>query len=196
MTIDIYSRNKIFHLTDEPNEYHIQYKDRKQLKDLLDKFAEGFYTEVYVYHSDLTELFKNFRLFFNYIESAGGVVFNKYGQILFLKKNQIWDLPKGKIEKGETPEEAAVREVSEETGLDNLVIVNSLPSTYHIFKRKDKKYLKKIYWYKMLYKGYKNPRPLKEEGITDIQWVNPEQLPYIIDHIHPNLTEMVKKLIA
>ncbi len=196
MTIDIYAGTKIFHLTDEPSEYHIHYTDRKHLKDIVDKFLEGFYTEVYVYHENINDLFKNFKIFFKFIESAGGIVFNKYGQILFLRKNQIWDLPKGKIEIGETPEEAALREVREETGLDSLTIVNSLPSSFHIFRRNTQNYLKKIYWYKMIYNGMAKPRPLRSEGIVEARWFDRDQIPFLLDRLHPNLVKLVKNVIS
>ncbi len=196
MTIDIYAGTKVFHLTDEPSEYHIQYTDRKHLKEIVDKFLEGFYTEVYVYHESINELFKNFKIFFTFIESAGGIVFNKYGQILFLRKSQIWDLPKGKIEVGETPQEAAIREVKEETGLDNLTIVNTLPSSYHIFRRGLKNYLKKIYWFKMVYSGIGQPRPLRTEGIVETRWFDRDQVPFLLDKLHPNLINLVKSVIS
>jgi 8-oxo-dGTP pyrophosphatase MutT (NUDIX family) len=182
-------------LTDEPNEYYVKYKDRQQLKDILDKFFDDFYTEVYIYHPDLNELFKNFKVFFTYLESAGGIVFNKYGQVLLIRKNSVWDLHKGKIEKGETPEDAAIREVHEECGLDNLFIVQHIKDTYHIFKRSGKKFLKKTYWYKMIYKGYKEPKPLKSEGITKIQWFDTDKLDQVFQFMHPNLVPLLKQVI-
>ncbi len=190
--IDIFLGTRVLHLTDKPSDYNIEYKDRQQLKDLIGKFTEGYYTEIYIYHHDLDELFKNFKIFFNYIEAAGGLVFNKYGQILFIRRNSLWDLPKGKIEKGETPQEAALREVSEECGIDDMAIIKRLPDTYHIFNRGGKENLKKTYWFKILYHGSKEPTPLREEGITETRWVNPEDISYIMEHTHPNLLPIIK----
>ncbi len=193
--LEIYMGTKRIFLSDEPNEYYIKYKDRKQLKELLDKFFDDFYTEIYIYHNDLNELFKNFKVFFTYIESAGGIVFNKYGQLLVIRKNSVWDLPKGKIEKGETPEDAAIREVKEECGLDSLTIIQHIKDTYHIFSRGEKRFLKKTYWYKMLYKGYKEPQPLKAEGITEIRWIDPENVNQVFQYMHPNLIPLLKLVI-
>ncbi len=194
--LEIFMANKKIILTDEPNEYYIKFKDRKQLKDLLDKFFEGFYTEIYIYHPDLNELFKNLKVFFTYIESAGGIIFNTQGQILFIRRASIWDLPKGKLEKGETPQDAALREVKEECGLDDhLIILQHIKDTYHIFKRSDKKFLKKIYWFKMLYKGDKEPQPLKAEGITDIRWFDPGELDKILNYTYPNIIPLIKEVI-
>ncbi len=193
--LEIFMGNRHIYLTDEYDEYYIKFKDRKQLKDLLDKFFEGFYTEIYIYHPDLNELFKNFKLFFTYIESAGGIIFNDKGEILFIRHTTVWDLPKGKIEKGETPEDAALREVKEECGLDDhLIIIQHLKDTYHIFIRNNKRFLKKIYWYKMLYRGNKEPQPLKSEGITEIKWVAPEDLDKIFDITYPNIISLVKEI--
>ncbi len=194
--LEVFMGNKKIVLTDEPNEYYIKFKDRKQLKDLLDKFFEGFYTEIYIYHPDLNELFKNFKIFFTYVESAGGIIFNTKGQILFIRRTSIWDLPKGKLEKGETPEDAALREVKEECGLDDhLIILQHIKDTYHIFLRSNKKYLKKIYWFKMLYKGNKEPQPLKTEGITEIRWFDPGELDKILDFTYPNIIPLIKEVI-
>jgi len=195
MIINIYAGNKVFRLTDEYNEYHIKFTDRKQLKDILDKFLEGFYTEVYIYYDNINELFKNLKIFFNYQESAGGIVFNRYRQILFLRKSLLWDLPKGKIEKGETIEEAALREVREETGLNNLTIITALPSSYHMFKRNSQLFLKKTYWFKMIYNGFSHPKPLKKEGIIEARWFDPEQVQFMLDSVHPNLISLLKSVL-
>ncbi len=193
--IEIYMGTRKIFLTDEFDEYYIKYKDRKQLKDLLDKFFEGFYTEIYIYHNDLNELFKNFKVFFIYVESAGGLVFNREGKLLLIRKNSVWDLPKGKIEKGETPEDTAIREVKEECGLDNLFILRHIRDTYHIFTRHNKRFLKKTYWYQMIYKGGKEPKPLKAEGITEIRWIDPAELDKIYNFMHPNLVPLIKEVI-
>ncbi len=193
-TIDIYYGKKIIHLTDHFEEYHIKFKDRAQLKDIVEKFLNGYYVEIYLYHNDIDDLFKNFKIFFNFIESAGGIVFNKYHQLLLIKKNGVWDLPKGKIDPGESPEETALREVAEECGLHSLTVVAQMPPTYHIFKRKDQYFLKKIYWFKMIYKGFAKPTPLRAENITEVRWVELDELDHIYSQMHPNLIPLISSL--
>ncbi|MBI2335051.1 NUDIX hydrolase, partial [Candidatus Daviesbacteria bacterium] len=56
--------------------------------------------------------------------SAGGIVFNKKGQVLLTKhsQNHHWSFPKGLIDPGQTPQEAAVREVKEEGGVEAKIV--------------------------------------------------------------------------
>jgi 8-oxo-dGTP pyrophosphatase MutT (NUDIX family) len=126
----------------------------------------------------MAEVWKEFCGLFNLIYAAGGVVSNTKNQFLFIRRLGKWDLPKGKIESNETPEEAALREVEEETGLDNLQLLYALPDTYHIYSTSSgKTYLKKTFWFKMSYEGDSDPKPQTEEDITDVQW-------FSVNHIH------------
>ena len=67
------------------------------------------------YTRDLKQLWKHFKSLFKYIKAAGGVIYNDVGEILFIERLERWDLPKGKVDKGESNKEAAIREVEEET---------------------------------------------------------------------------------
>ncbi len=80
----------------------------------------------------------------NLIEAGGGVVLNDRGEFLVILRNGIWDLPKGKLEKGEDFATAAMREVEEETGLHGLKMLDPLSSTYHTYNLKGKRILKKM----------------------------------------------------
>ena len=104
------------------------------------------------------------------VVAAGGMVRNKKGKVLFIYRNNKWDLPKGKLEKGESIEKAALREVEEETGVQDLAIKNYLKTTYHIFKRNGEYRLKKVVWFDMVttYEGKLIAQ--KEEGITKVKW--------------------------
>ncbi len=114
---------------------------------------------------------------FNVLGAAGGVVRNDKDEILFIRRLGKWDLPKGKIEKGEDREEAAVREVAEETGLEEVILEPFLNTTFHTYmERNGKKTLKKTFWYKMLYVGNEKPIPQIEEGILEVSWKNKEQI--------------------
>ena len=83
------------------------------------------------------------------VKAGGGLVYNKKGEVLFIFRNGKWDLPKGGIEKGEGIEEAAIREVEEETGVKKLKVVQKLQKTYHVFKRNGSYKLKITHWYEM-----------------------------------------------
>lgn len=110
------------------------------------------------------------------ITAAGGVICNKtHNQIrvLLIKRKGFWDLPKGKLEEGESIEECAVREVEEETGVINVSIEDFLCETYHEYFEDETKYGKTTHWYSM---KTGNPDfgfdPQAEEGITEMKWID------------------------
>ena len=123
--------------------------------------------------------------------AGGGKVYNDKGEILFIYRNDKWDLPKGKIEAAETIEETAMREVSEETGVAGLQIVKPLPNTYHIFKRNGKYKIKITYWFEMKtnYKGKFSPQ--KNEGITKVEWLNAKQSQKALENSYANIRLLV-----
>lgn len=105
--------------------------------------------------------------------AAGGVVLNRNtGMILLIKRNGVWDLPKGKLESGESIPACAVREVEEETGLRGLRITSDLCETYHEYKESGKVIGKTTYWFLMYGENILRQKltPQKEEGITDLIW--------------------------
>ena len=116
--------------------------------DMLEKDTR--FEAVTLYAADIAKLFADFSSFFKIIEAAGGLVLNPAGAALFIFRRQTWDLPKGKIEEGESPQVAAMREVQEETGLTQLLLSDLLGETYHTYREKDgKRILKRTYWYRM-----------------------------------------------
>ena len=95
---------------------------------------------------------------------------NELDEVLFIYRNDKWDLPKGHVEPDEALEQAAIREVEEETGVRDLKISQFLKTTYHVFKRNGKYKLKVTYWYEMT-TDYTGPlKPQKKEGIIKAKW--------------------------
>ncbi len=111
-----------------------------------------------------------------YIEAAGGLVWNEKGKVLMIHRLGFWDLPKGKIDPGETPKVAAKREVKEECGIGKLKIIKGLPSSFHTYEMKGKKYLKRTYWFEMLCKDDTPPIPQTEENIDEVKWMGKTKL--------------------
>ena len=109
---------------------------------------------------------------FYVIEAAGGCVINENNQLLCIYRFDKWDLPKGKIEEGELHNEAALREVKEETGLNKVSIIKELNPSYHIYRLNSKNILKKTYWVEMNSFSTENAIPQIEEGITEVKWVD------------------------
>ena len=124
---------------------------KKFLINYIDQMEKSDRYEAVVLHSaDYEKLVKHYKSIYKIIEAAGGLVFNESGKALLIHRLGYWDLPKGKLEKGETIEEGALREVEEETGLQGGSIVKKLHESYHTYhSRKGKRILKKTYWYQM-----------------------------------------------
>jgi 8-oxo-dGTP pyrophosphatase MutT (NUDIX family) len=120
--------------------------------------------------SNYEEAVKAFKERFSLVEAAGGIV-EKNGKVLFICRLGKWDLPKGKIEKGESPEEASVREVEEECGV-KAKLLKHIGDTWHTYPdRNGGDVLKKTYWYAMQCLDDSKMTPQLEEQITDIRWI-------------------------
>lgn len=139
------------------------------------KMAEVFenqFTGVIFKCKDEELVFNKFTKYFKIIEAAGGLVFNSKNQLLLIERLGVWDLPKGKIDAGETPEIAAIREVEEECAVTGLTIGNLVCKSYHTYFFKEKHILKRTYWYKMSTNFSQNLVPQTEEDITKVEWQN------------------------
>lgn len=136
-----------------------------------------------------TLLWKKFKKHFEFIEAAGGVVFNENKELLAIFRLGKWDLPKGKMEKGESREESAVREVEEECGISGLKIVRELTPIYHVYNMKGKRCLKVTYWYEMItnFKGVLKPQ--LEEDITEVKWISDKN--EILKNTYASIAELI-----
>jgi len=188
--IKIYFGNRIIHLTDENEPFYAHFKDRNQLRKLIEKFENGNHPELFIHSDDLNSLFLNFKLLFKYEEAAGGLKLNSLHQILVIKNYGYWQLPKGHVEENETFAETAIREVTEECNIEAPTIIEQLPATFHTFKKHGKWHLKKTVWFKMMYKGLKKPMPLEKEGITEAKWIDKKNMHEIYTNTYKNLTSI------
>ncbi len=127
---------------------------------------------VWIKTNEIKDVFKKFKKHFKIIKAAGGVVFNEKGELLIMKRLGKWDLPKGKIEKGENTRLAALREVHEECGIHFLGITSNNSSTYHIYFLKGQWILKQTTWFNMVAWDEENLKPQLEEHITEVKWVD------------------------
>ena len=151
--------------------------------------------KIMLVHSNPNHLFQVFRSVFQELPAAGGVV-KRENQLLFIFRNGKWDLPKGKIDKGETPPVAALREVSEECGISGQRIVKQLPSTYHIYespysKTKGQWIFKETFWFEMNYGGAGEIAPQQEEGITEVKWFRKNELEEVLANTYENLKQII-----
>jgi len=164
-----------------------------KFKKLVRKINDGELLYVNLFHKDEEQIEKFLRKKLPYVEAAGGLVYNNKREILFIHRNDKWDLPKGHIENGESHEAAAVREVVEETGVQDLVVKRFIAKTYHVFKRNEKFKLKATYWYEM-YTDYRGELiPQKSEGIKKVKWKNFEKSQKALRNSYENIKLLFPK---
>lgn len=142
---------------------------------------------------DDSKSFEDFKKDKVIIEAAGGMVMNKKGELLMMLRRGKWDMPKGKWDPGETLEECALREVTEETGLSPLILKQKLQVTYHTYPFNDKTALKPSHWFMMDYEGEQPPIPQTEEDIMEVRWVDRETAKTLLNQSFPSIREMVEK---
>ena len=144
-----------------------------------------------IYHDNLDELWERFKSFFKVIEAGGGLVKNPKDEVLFIFRLGKWDLPKGKMEEGESIENVALREVEEECGIAGLEIVRPLANTYHIYEHKGEAILKKTLWFEMFCASQCALTPQKEEGITEAKWLDKDQAQVALRNTYPAIQELL-----
>ena len=156
-------------------------------KQLIVKYFQNKIQEAYLYHPDEKEIMKVLKTKIPVNKAGGGLVYNKNGEVLFIFRNGKWDLPKGGTNKGEEMEETAMREVEEETGVNELSISKKLQKTYHIFKRNGVYKLKITHWFEMhcTYDGI--PVGQADEGIEKVEWKNPTQIQEALKNSYENI---------
>ena len=157
------------------------------IKKLIVKIFQNKIQKAFLYHPDEKLIMKTLRAKLPVEKAGGGLVYNKNGDVLFIFRNGKWDLPKGGIEKTETIEETAMREVEEETGVTGLAITEKLQRTYHIFKRNGRYKLKITQWFEMRTKYEGIPQGQADEGIERVEWVNPKDIKFLLENSYENI---------
>lgn len=133
-----------------------------------------------------------------WVRAAGGIITDDEGNMLLIRRNNRWDLPKGKVEDGETLLQAALREVQEETGITPLPTTHyPLPiKTYHIFNLYGGWHLKQTSWFALHATGsHLQGAPQQEEGITEVAWVAPDEWYSRLQHSYGTLKTLSSRWI-
>ena len=186
----VFYKKKIIVLTDIIDERKdlilFPIKDVK-LKKIIKYLNKKNTNSVHLYHKNKDKLLKYFFKLIPTVIAAGGKVTNSKSEVLFIFRNEKWDLPKGKAEKNEQLPQTALREVKEETGIEEVSISKPLDITYHIFRRNGEYKLKVTYWFDMFsdYKGKLFPQ--LDEGITDVRWIKNGDLEKVKTNSYPNI---------
>ena len=206
MYLKIYFNDKPLFLCDavdetvEPFIHHddavfIDELDSHTVKSMIHEMQLGKIQAGVFYHTNLEELRKAFYKKFTIIQAAGGLVINEKKEILMIFRRGKWDLPKGKLDKGEKLEDCAVREVEEETGLQKIKLLSPLTITYHTYHEGTKFILKESHWYNMKVSGEQNLAPQTDEGIAEIKWVTAKESEKLFPNCFPSVIDVLKKFI-
>ena len=176
-----------------PGEQVIEYSSGKKLKKAYRAFESDDRQMKLVIWSGREDSSweKDFLSLFKWVDAAGGLVKNEKGEMLFIFRLGKWDLPKGKMAGNESPEETAIREVMEETGLAEIRITGSLPSTFHIYAGKGKQILKQTRWFWMEAKSTQSLVPQTEEEISEVRWVGKEDLENVLANTYASIRQMM-----
>lgn len=137
--------------------------------------------------------YERLRKLFTEVDAAGGLICNDLGEFLLIFRNGLWDLPKGKREKGESTAENAVREVMEECGIPAPELGELICVTDHTYHRCGQFVLKHTYWYSMSVSSSAPTRPQTEEGITQTAWVPAGEIRQYAGQTYPSINEVFEK---
>ena len=174
----------------------IPFKSKNSIDEALNiLYRESGIGQVIIAATDLEKLWKAFCVNFTLLEAAGGVVLNSQKELLMIMRFKKWDLPKGKIEKGESYESAALREVFEETGVCDIEIVKGLHPTFHTFLKNNKPLLKKTFWFEMSCRKFSGFKLQQEEGIEAAKWMNSKMIDEALKISYASINELLSELI-
>jgi 8-oxo-dGTP pyrophosphatase MutT (NUDIX family) len=129
---------------------------------------------------------------FRIIQAAGGYVTGPEGKVLMIFRRGHWDLPKGKLDEGETLEACALREVEEETGVQGLRMVKKLLVTWHTYTEKQTDILKETHWYLLSTGDAGVLLPQQDEGIEECKWVDEKDLQPYLENTYGAIIDVVK----
>lgn len=184
----VFYNDKVLLLTEKPleNVKSLKFSAPSTFDEAIAVLKNSNCSSLNIYYHNLDKLWDKMKIHFDYLEAAGGLVENQNQEYLFIYRLNRWDLPKGKVEMGETTEIAAVREVEEECGIRNLKLKHWIDTTYHIYFQGNLK-LKATYWYFMQYNNNEKLIPQAEEGIQLAEWKSKAEIQAIFPDTYANI---------
>lgn len=202
MHITVYIQNKPLYLCNEldaalkglhhkPETIFIDEPGAHSINAMLEELSLPEIQAGILVQEDLEALKESFFKRFKIHVAGGGLVLNDKREILFIYRRGYWDLPKGHQDEGERIEACAIREVREETGLQNLKIIRALQTTYHVYEQGTKHILKESHWFLMQAQSEEPLVPQTEEDIQDIRWVLPKDAGLLLQAAYPSIQEVV-----
>lgn len=178
------------------NTLYVKYDNETILRTAFSEFeADEAIRVLIIGCEDVTAAFIAFKKIFRVIEAAGGLVQNEKGEHLLIFRHNRWDLPKGKLDKGELAAEAAIREVKEECGISGISIIKEISSTWHIYELKGEKMLKHTRWYAMRCTDTSPLVPQTEEDITDARWMKKSEVEKAMENTYPLIKALLESVL-
>lgn len=175
----------------DPNAVEFHFKQPSDISALVEMFELSSTLEkIYIPSAEPEDCYKKICGEFREVNAAGGLVENRRGDYLLIKRDGLWDLPKGHQEAGEDIKVTALREVQEETGVDDLSLGDLICVTDHCYKRNGIWHLKHSWWYRMYYLKPLDLTPQTEEDITKAAWVAKSSLPPFLKNTYPSIKEV------
>ena len=175
----------------DPNAVEFHFKQPSDISALVEMFERSSTLEkIYIPSAEPEDCYKKICGEFREVNAAGGLVENRRGDYLLIKRDGLWDLPKGHQEAGEDIKVTALREVQEETGVDDLSLGDLICVTDHCYKRNGIWHLKHTWWYRMYYLKPLDLTPQTEEDITKAAWVAKSSLPPFLKNTYPSIKEV------
>lgn len=195
----VFVNDKPFFLTNEivkETDFQLFLLESTDIKKLVINMFNNKIKKCYLYYPDEKIILKKLKEKIPMQRAGGGLVYNKKGEVLFIFRNGKWDLPKGGKEKREKMKLAAIREVEEETGVNQLTVTKKLQKTYHIFKRNGIYKLKITQWYEMRTEFEGTPVAQAEEGIEKVAWLNAKQIEEALKNSYENIKLVFEEVRA
>ena len=178
----------------DPNSVEFHMADKVDIHTLVAMFkASESLSRIYLPSADVGLMYRRVCAEFREVNAAGGLVSNRRGDYLLINRNGLWDLPKGHQEPGEDIAVTAIREVQEETGVDDLTLRDLICITDHCYIRGGIWHLKHTWWYDMLYNSPVDLTPQREEDITRAAWVAKSSLPPYLKNSYPSIQEVFRE---
>ena len=166
------------------------------IKTMLHELEQpDYYTGVFL-HQDVKALLTAFKSQLNVIPASGGLVHTAQNDLLLIFRLGRWDLPKGKLDEGESLEDCAIREIEEETGAKGLSVERALQVTYHTYHQNGKNNLKESHWF-LVKAAAKTPlTPQTDENVEKCIWVPIEKIQPYIDGSFATVADVLKQGVS
>ena len=178
----------------DPNAVLYNIGTNEDISTLVELFeTSDTLARIYIPAENIEDTYRMICSEFVEVNAGGGLVSNRRGDFLLISRNGLWDLPKGHQDPGEDISVTALREVQEETGIDQLIPRGLICVTDHCYRRDGKWHLKHTWWYDMLYTAPTDLTPQREEDITKAAWVARSSLPPYLLNTYPSILEVFRE---